>query len=72
MRFSFTCISTLFCASTVIAASSPYGHGVFNKVRSPLIEKRAPDKPFQNSRLQKRASRWLTDKSKGKNAQLHL
>ncbi|KAF2803373.1 alpha/beta-hydrolase [Mytilinidion resinicola] len=64
MRFSLACVATLFCASTAIAGSTPHGFGAFNKVRSPTIEKREPGQPFHNAKLQKRASRWLTEKTK--------
>jgi carboxypeptidase D len=56
--------STLLCASTALAASSPHKRNVFNKAR-PSIEKRMAGQPFQHPELQKRADRFMTDKTKG-------
>jgi carboxypeptidase D len=56
--------STLLFASTALAASSPHKRNVFNKAR-PSIEKRVAGQPFQHPELQKRADRFMTDKTKG-------
>jgi len=55
--------SSLLCASTALAASSPHKRNVFNKAR-PAIEKRVAGQPFQHAELQKRAHRFMTDKTK--------
>ncbi|KAF2184156.1 alpha/beta-hydrolase [Zopfia rhizophila CBS 207.26] len=62
MRLSLTFLSAILCASTALAGSSPHKRNVFNKART--IEKRVPNQPFKHPELQKRASRWLTDKTK--------
>ncbi|ORY17333.1 Alpha/Beta hydrolase protein [Clohesyomyces aquaticus] len=64
MRFGLTFLSTLLCAGAVLGASSPHKRGVFHKVR-PQVERRVANEPFKNPELQKRASRWLTDKTQG-------
>jgi carboxypeptidase D len=56
--------STLLCASTALAASSPHKRNVFNKAK-PSVEKRMAGQPFQHPELQKRADRFMTDKTKG-------
>ena len=56
--------SSLLCASAALAASSPHKRNVFNKVK-PSIEKRVAGQPFQHPELQKRAHRFMTDKTKG-------
>jgi carboxypeptidase D len=55
---------SLLCASTALAASSLHKRNVFHKVR-PSIEKRVAGQPFQHPELQKRADRFMTDKTKG-------
>lgn len=56
--------STLLCASTALAASSPHKRNAFHKAR-PSIEKRMAGQPFQHPELQKRADHFMTDKTKG-------
>ena len=56
-----TCFSALCCASTAFAAS----RNVFNKPK-PLLEKRTAGQPFKHPEIQKRASRFLTDKTERK------
>jgi hypothetical protein len=58
-----TYLSALCCASTALAAS----RNVFNKPK-PRIEKRTAGQPFKHPEIQKRASRFLTDKTEGKYA----
>jgi len=56
--------STLLCASSTLAASSPHKLGVFKHAK-PVLEKRVADKPFTHPEIQKRASSFFaTDKTK--------
>jgi carboxypeptidase D len=56
--------STLLCASTALAESTPHKLGVFRHVK-PLVEKRVANKPFTHPEIQKRANSFFaTDKSK--------
>jgi carboxypeptidase D len=65
MRFSLAFASTLLlCAETTIAASSLHKRNVFNKAK-PVMERRAASEPFRHPELQKRASRFLTEKTEG-------
>ncbi|PSN72191.1 alpha/beta-hydrolase [Corynespora cassiicola Philippines] len=70
MKLSLTLCSTL-CASVALAASSPHKLNVFNKgalgkrhANVPVVEKRMANQPFKHPELQKRATRFLTDKTK--------
>lgn len=72
MKLSLALCSTL-CASVALAASSPHKLNVFNKgalgkrhANVPVVEKRMANQPFKHPELQKRATRFLTDKTKGK------
>lgn len=56
-------VSLLFCASATWAGSSPLKHNVFHK-RKPTIEKRVANQPFQHPVIEKRASTFLTEKTK--------
>lgn len=57
MKLSLIYLSSLLGLSSVIAASS--GAAAFDKVKTHLIERREPNKPFANPELQKRASQYL-------------
>ncbi|CAO2653855.1 Nn.00g105880.m01.CDS01 [Neocucurbitaria sp. VM-36] len=54
---------TLLCASSALAGNSPHKRNVFNKVK-PVLERRVANEPFKHPEIQKRASGFLTDKSK--------
>ncbi|KAJ4374799.1 hypothetical protein N0V83_001876 [Neocucurbitaria cava] len=58
-----TLFGTLLCASSALAGSSPHKRNVFNKVK-PVLEKRVANEPFKHPEIRKRASGFLTDKSK--------
>ncbi|KAF2134769.1 serine carboxypeptidase, partial [Dothidotthia symphoricarpi CBS 119687] len=73
-----TLFGTLLCASTTLAGNSPHKRNVFDKVKpmnkansildkrvpnQPILERRSANEPFKNAELQKRASRFLTDKT---------
>ncbi|KAF1849123.1 serine carboxypeptidase-like protein [Cucurbitaria berberidis CBS 394.84] len=58
-----TLFGTLLCASSAFAGNSPHKRNVFNKVK-PVLEKRVANEPFRHPELQKRASSFLTDKTK--------
>jgi carboxypeptidase D len=60
MRLSIL-FSALF-ASTALAGSSPHKRNVFNKAK-PMVERKAANQHFQHPELQKRATRFLTDKT---------
>ncbi|KAF2263289.1 serine carboxypeptidase-like protein [Lojkania enalia] len=60
MRLFLSIFSAFLYASSVLAG---YPRHVFHKAR-PQVEKRIPNQPFQNPELQKRASTFLTDKTK--------
>jgi carboxypeptidase D len=51
--------STLLCASTALAASSPHKLGVFRHARQPVVEKRVANKPFTHPEIQKRATSFF-------------
>ncbi|KAF2114000.1 serine carboxypeptidase [Lophiotrema nucula] len=56
MKFSLSICSALLCASTALAG---FPHG-FKHPQRPKIERRVPNQPFQDEKLQKRASKFLT------------
>ncbi|CAJ2505982.1 Uu.00g001120.m01.CDS01 [Anthostomella pinea] len=63
MKLSLTLFSSLLCASTALAANSLHKRNAFDKVK-PKVEKRVAGEPFKHPELQKRASRFLTEKTK--------
>ncbi|KAF2200240.1 alpha/beta-hydrolase [Delitschia confertaspora ATCC 74209] len=66
MKLSLSIFSGLFCASTALAATKPHPY-LFNKrvqVKEPLVERYVPNQSFKHPELEKRASRWLTEKTK--------
>ncbi|KAF1951294.1 alpha/beta-hydrolase [Byssothecium circinans] len=68
MKLSLTLFSLVLCASTAVAANSPHKRNVFDRVK-PKMEKRVAGQSFKYPELQKRASRFLTDKTKGSSPQ---
>ncbi|KAL5120845.1 hypothetical protein ACEQ8H_001326 [Pleosporales sp. CAS-2024a] len=56
----FSITSTLLCASTAFAASSPHNFGVFR--HRPVVEQRVANKPFSHPEIQKRASSFFATK----------
>ena len=67
MRLSLAWFGAALCASTVLAGNSPHKRNVFDRVNrmKARIEKKAPSEPFRHPELQKRATQFLTDKTKG-------
>ena len=68
MKSSLIYLSALlsFCS---LAASAANPENVFNRVKNikaPVLEKRNPRQPFQNERLQKRASPYLNANTESK------
>jgi carboxypeptidase D len=58
--------SSLLCASTALAGSSPHKLNAFNKAR-PMMERRVAGEPFKNAEIQKRASSFFaTEKTQRK------
>ena len=73
MKFS-ALVGGFACASTALAASSPFKLNAFNKAKpalerrmanAPVLERRVDNAPFKNPEIQKRASRFLNSKSEG-------
>jgi carboxypeptidase D len=64
MKLSLALFGGLF-ASTALAGNSPHKRNVFNKVK-PTLEKRVAGEQFKHPELQKRATKFLTDKTQGK------
>ncbi|KAF2867529.1 serine carboxypeptidase-like protein [Massariosphaeria phaeospora] len=62
MKFAQTLCSALW-ASTTLAANSLHKRGVFNKAR-PAVERRVANQPFKHPEIQKRATRFMSDKTK--------
>lgn len=75
-----TFFGSLLCASTALAANSPHKRNVFDKVKpinkaksilekhvpnASILERRSANEPFKHPELQKRASRFLTNKTEG-------
>ncbi|KAF2464279.1 alpha/beta-hydrolase [Lindgomyces ingoldianus] len=62
MKLVLAFFSALLCIDSVIGGNLPHKRNVFNKAR-PQVERSLPNHRFRNPELQKRASRWLTDKT---------
>ncbi|KAF2004042.1 alpha/beta-hydrolase [Amniculicola lignicola CBS 123094] len=64
MKFSAV-LGAVLCVSTALAETSPHGFRAFNRRGAviPTVEKRVANQPFKHPELQKRASRFLTEKT---------
>lgn len=75
MHFSLLQLGVVLglCA-TIDAASGAHGANAFKRVenKAPVIEKRTLNKPFENPRLQKRASPYLNNVTESRFCFPHL
>ncbi|CBY02081.1 hypothetical protein IAQ61_006666 [Plenodomus lingam] len=59
---AFSVFASLLCASTALAGNSRFRRYDFDRV-TPVVEKRAANKPFEHPEIQKRALSFLTNKT---------
>ena len=66
MHFSISAILTLGLSALSFSSASQHPSDLFKRADAlrPVIEKRVPNQPFKNEQLEKRASPFLTSKTK--------
>ena len=66
MKLTLTALSALLYAASIAALDPAQRLQKRLQNKGPVIERREPAQPFENSRLQRRASKFLNDNTQSK------